>query len=277
MGSPLPNGTTPAPTAAAEPTTTTTTTPAAAAQPQQALPSQSQTTPLSSLQDEGTSKRPRDARLIHLVLSSLGIQSYQERVPLQLLDFAYRYSSGVLSDALRLSAEGYANAGGNERGGKRGGGGGGGAGGDAAAGSGEKITVTSLRQAIASRQGYSFEGGGLPKEALLEQAQVRNAVALPAVDKGAGGALQLPPEKDCLTGVGWGLKDMWSDDESMGDVEEGSRASAGARSGGLVNGGGMEDQKMGGMEGAEDEGDEEGEGRMEDVFGEEGEDNAMQD
>lgn len=275
MGSPLQNGhNTPAPPATNEPPATTSTPAAAAPSTQQ--PAQTQTNPLSSLQDDGTSKRPRDARLIHLVLSSLGIQSYQERVPLQLLDFAYRYSSGILSDSLRLSAEGYTNAGTNDRGGKRGGGGGGGGGGaagDGAAGGGEKITVTSLRQAIASRQGYSFEGGGLPKEVLLEQAQKRNAVALPLMDRSAGGALQLPKEEDCLTGVGWGLKDLWSEDESVGDADE----VGGARDGELANGrGSSEDQRMGGMDGDDDDGVEEGGGRMEDVFGEEGDDTGMQ-
>jgi len=36
------------------------------------------------------SRKPRDARIIHLILSSLGVTSYQERVPLMLMDFAYR-------------------------------------------------------------------------------------------------------------------------------------------------------------------------------------------
>jgi len=211
--------------------------------------------PLTSTQDDGQSQRPRDAHLIHLVLSSLGIQSYQERVPLQLLDFAYRYTSSVLSDSLRLSAEGYA---GNttERGGR------GKGAGDAGA---EGISVASLRQAIASRQGYTFQGH-LPKEFMLEQSKQRNVVALPKVDRGYG--VQLPPEKYCLTGVGWNLKDEWDSDEEEEEVEhvKGNATSnaAAARE---------EDEPMGGVDGAADvtmdEEDEEGGGRMEDVFGEE--------
>lgn len=46
--------------------------------------------------DNGHSKRPRDARLIHLVLANYGVSAYQERVPLQLMDFAYRYTSSTL-------------------------------------------------------------------------------------------------------------------------------------------------------------------------------------
>ncbi|EGP89474.1 unnamed protein product [Zymoseptoria tritici ST99CH_1A5] len=198
--------------------------------------------PLTSTQDDGQSKRPRDARLIHLVLSSLGIHSYQERVPLQLLDFAYRYTSGVLSDSLRLSAEGYASQ--ADRGNKR----------NAAGDDSNAITVTALRQAIASRQGYTFQGP-LPKEFMMEQAAERNRVALPRVERTFG--VQLPPEKYCLTGVGWGLRDEWESEEDV-PAEDAPRP--------VENG--TADEKMGGMDGGEDEDeDEEGAGRMEDVFG----------
>ncbi|CBX97813.1 hypothetical protein LEMA_P092220.1 [Plenodomus lingam JN3] len=56
--------------------------------------------PSTSLLDPGTSKRPRDARLIHLILANMGVTAYTERVPLQLLDFAYRYTSSILTDAI---------------------------------------------------------------------------------------------------------------------------------------------------------------------------------
>lgn len=52
--------------------------------------------PTNSPVDNGQSKRPRDARLIHLVLANYGVSAYQERVPLQLMDFAYRYTSSTL-------------------------------------------------------------------------------------------------------------------------------------------------------------------------------------
>jgi transcription initiation factor TFIID subunit 9B len=203
--------------------------------------------PLTSLNDAGDTKRPRDARLIHLVLSSLGIHSYQERVPLQLLDFAYRYTSSILSDSLRLAAEGYAHTETNRGGRGRGGGGGGGEDGT--------ITVTALRQAIASRTGYAFTPA-LPKEFMMEQADQRNRVQLPKVERSYG--VQLPPEKYCLTGVGWSLNDEW---ESEDEVEEGQGAAQSRRE--------DADESMGGMDGAVDE-DEEGAGRMEDVFGEDG-------
>ncbi|KAI7368321.1 hypothetical protein KC354_g2747 [Hortaea werneckii] len=238
--------------------------------------------PLTSLQTDDTAKKPRDMKLIHLVLHAQGISSYQERVPLQLLDFAYRYTSTTLSDALRLSADGYAGA--PERTGGRGGGKGG-AGGAGADAGGEGITVQSLRQAIASRSGVEGSWRGyLPKEFMLEQAEERNRLALPKVQR-AGGGVQLPPEKYCLTGSAWNLKEEW---ESEGE-EEGEKRQDGKP---LTNGNGHghgesrrrsrgnddgEDEKMGGMEDMQggDE-DEEGMGRMEDVFGEEGGDTQME-
>ena len=51
---------------------------------------------INSPVDNGQSKRPRDARLIHLILANYGVSAYQERVPLQLIDFAYRYTSSTL-------------------------------------------------------------------------------------------------------------------------------------------------------------------------------------
>lgn len=42
-------------------------------------------------------RKPRDARIIHLILASMGVSSYQERVPLMLMDFAYRTPPSPLS------------------------------------------------------------------------------------------------------------------------------------------------------------------------------------
>ncbi|KAF4547132.1 Transcription initiation factor TFIid subunit 9-like protein [Elsinoe fawcettii] len=214
----------------AEPTTNSAPAPTSTALPDQ---------PALSTADDGLSKRPRDARLLHLILSSLGIHSYQERVPLQLLDFAYRYTSAILSDSLRLSAEGYTSiAAPNRRGGASG----------ADPGDGSNITVSALRQAIASRLDSSFVTA-LPKEWMLEQAQERNRVMLPKVEKGFG--MQLPPERYVLTGTPWGLKEEW-DSEGEDGVKEEKGETNGVKDKG--------DETMGGME------DEDG-GDFEDVFG----------
>lgn len=229
--------------------------------------------PTMSVDDDGLSRRPRDARLIHLILSSLGIHSYQERVPLQLLDFAYRYTSGVLSDSLRLSSEGY-TSGAQPPSGT-------GTGSSKKASTvatssdssdGSQITVAALRQAIASRQDYSFTGPHLPKEFMLEQASERNRIALPGVSRSWG--LQLPPEKYCLTGTSWSLKDEW---ESEGEEEDQDQEQAGGdenrngtvkkeRSSTAEDKGNI-DMKDGDRN--EDE-EEEGGGSYEDVFGRDG-------
>lgn len=52
----------------------------------------------------------------------------------------------------------------------------------------------------------------------MEQAVERNRVALPKIQKSWG--VQLPPEKYCLTGTGWSLRDLWEEDEV---VEEESK------------------------------------------------------
>ncbi len=260
--------------------------------------------PSTSLSDPGTSKRPRDARLIHLILSSLGVSAYQERVPLQLLDFAYRYTSSVLEDAAHIQAEGWdgsaeAGGGGAGKGGRgkigaAGGAGtaagGGGGGGGSGAGEKEDVSLASLRMAIGSRMQYQYQGS-LPKEFLMGLAKERNRVGL-GVGRGLAGAQQqgqqdasslagqmiggvkLPPEKYCLTGVGWGLREEW-DSEGEEEAEDMSLQQQQQGDGRLDA---DEAMRMAG-----DEGDEDAEPTMEDIFGDDGggaragEDEDMQD
>ena len=215
---PLTNGAAPAASPPTAPQTQT--------QPQASQPSQPATitthpsVPLTSLQDNGLNKRPRDARLIHMLLSSLGCTAYQERVPLQLLDFAYRHSSSILSDALHLSSDAYVSQQTRAR--------------DAPPGGGFReadgqVSANAVMLAIQSRLQYQFGGsggaggaGGLSKEFLLEIAQQRNKVALPRVLQNEWG-IRLPSERFVLTGVPWGLKGEWveEDEQAQGDTMEG--------------------------------------------------------
>lgn len=186
--------------------------------------------------DSGLSKRPRDARLLHLVLANYGVSAYQERVPLQLMDFAYRYTSSTLQDALHFTSEGYGTTGPSTGSGKA-----------AAHNDLSGITLSSLRLSIASRTHYQFNPT-LPKEFYSEIAQDRNRVALPPVSRESG--MRLPPEQYCLTGVGWELKEEF--DEEMEDVDERMEEDVALREEGVE----------------EDEGDGDEEvGRMEDLFG----------
>jgi len=141
------------------------------------------------------------------------------------MDFAYRYTSSVLGDALHIQAEGYDSTGAPsaDPGGK--GRGGGAAGKKTPKEEEGDVSLKSLRLAIANRMSYQFQNG-LPKEFLKSLAEERNRVGLGALlgsQKTGGqdsaqvvGGVKLPPEKYCLTGVAWGLKDSW---ESEGEEE----------------------------------------------------------
>ena len=118
--------------------------------------------------------KPRDARLLHLLLTSAGVPAYAPKVPIQLLDFAYRYTHSVL-----LDAQAYA---------------------DHAHGQGSVIGVDDVRLAVSTRVGHSFRGPP-PKEFLLEVAAERNRRPLPAVREGV--EIRLPPERWCLIAPNW--------------------------------------------------------------------------
>lgn len=196
--------------------------------------------------------------------------AYQDRVPLQLLDFAYRYTSNVLQDAVHLATEGYAGAVGD------GTGAGAGSGKGASSAEVNGVSLPALRLSIASRLHYQFQTG-LPKEFLMDVASERNRIALPGVSRGfdaaAGGpngaaagaanqsvmmaGMRLPPERFCLTGTGWNMKDEW---DSEGEEEDMPDAPQQQQQSGAGKGAGAEE----GEEGR----DEEEDGKMEDIFGE---------
>ncbi|CAG5138602.1 uncharacterized protein ALTATR162_LOCUS400 [Alternaria atra] len=179
--------------------------------------------PPTSLSDPGTSKRPRDARLIHLILANMGVHAYTERVPLQLLDFAYRYTSSILSDALSYEPPLPTTSASKKRSG------GAGAGGE---GDGEGVSLAALRTAVGARAAGAFQPN-LGKEFMSEVAQERNRIALPRVEREFG--VRLPPERYCFTGVGWGIKGAWSEEiEEGGDADEEMEVDDGF-SGGPVN------------------------------------------
>ena len=189
----------------------------------------------ASLNDLALSKRPRDARLIHMVLAHYGVTGYQERVPLQLMDFAYRYTSSTLQDALHLTNEGYGTAGSGIGTGSKGG------------TEGTTVNFNALRLAIHSRTHYQYNPT-LPKEYYMNLAQEKNRTALPPVQRGWG--MKLPPEQYLLTGQGWQMAEEF-DEEEEENLENGDTV--------------MQDQE--GID--QGEGEVEG-GTMEDIFGPDG-------
>jgi transcription initiation factor TFIID subunit 9B len=147
-----------------------------------------------------------------MYLASLGVHSYEERVPLQLMDFAYRYTTGVLADVLAVDVPIETSAGGA--------GGGGGKGSSHKTGphadpakndprADDRIGMYALKQAIGSRVGYAFNTS-LPKDFLSELATSVNKVSLPKMEREWG--IRLPSEKYVLTGTGWGIKEEWEEE-----------------------------------------------------------------
>lgn len=102
----------------------------------------------------------------------------------------------------------------------------------------------------------------------MDLAAERNRIMLPGVSRGQDaaasaasssdahimmGGMRLPPERFCLTGVGWDLKNEW---ESEGEEE--------------MELDGAEQQKAGAASGEQEEGgdeDDDADGKMEDIFG----------
>ena len=199
--------------------------------------------PPSSLSDSGLSKRPRDARLLHMVLASYGVTAYQERVPLQLMDFAYRYTSSTLSDALHFSSEGYGHTGSGSGVGK-----------GTASNTLSDITAPALRLSIHSRTHYQYNPV-LPTAAYTEIAQERNRVALPPLRKEMG--MMLPPEQYCLTGTGLHMEEEEAEEETVNDdttMKDDEDIRSNGEGGDEIEGGKMEDlfgEHMNG-DGAED-------------------------
>lgn len=206
-----------------------------------------------------TAPRPRDARVLELLLTSQGVTSYESRVPLLLMDFAYRHTAAVLNDAIHLSVDPHTTHAGARA--------------SSTAGANASLVAqdasvsgNAIRLAIASRQGYQFRGGnnagGVSKEWMQELAKERNRIGLPRVPPNEW-AVRLPAERFVLSGVGWGLRDDWGEADDEDEDEDAE----------------MEDVGMEGIRApdVEDMGDGVEGGTMEDVFGDEmdqGEDQA---
>ncbi|KAI0457381.1 transcription initiation factor IID, 31kD subunit-domain-containing protein [Xylaria acuta] len=179
--------------------------------------------------------RPRDARTIELLLTSQGVTSFDSRVPLLLLDFAYRHTSSILNDALHLSGDPYATHAGAKPSGSSG------AVPTAPPGGDATVSTNAVHIAIASRQAYQFRGGsggggvgggvgggGASKEWLQELARERNKVGLPRILANEWG-VRLPNERFVLSGQGWGLQEQWGieggtdseEDDDASDAMEG--------------------------------------------------------
>ncbi|KAL7962031.1 transcription initiation factor IID, 31kD subunit domain-containing protein [Trichoderma compactum] len=205
----------------------------------------------STHQPPSAAPKPRDARLVELLLTSQGVTSYEQRVPLLLLDFAYRHTSSVLSDALHLSGDPYVTQAGSKPSAS-------GAGATAAPSGDASVSANAVKVAIAARLGYQFRGGssggGISKEYMQELARDRNKIALPKIVPNEWG-VRLPSERFVLSGTSWGLKDMWHEDDVDGEDESSASQQGDAMEG--IEGPDPEDIGGDGVEG----------GTVDDVFG----------
>lgn len=165
--------------------------------------------------------KPRDHRTIELLLNAQGVTAFESRVPLLLLDFAYRHTASVLSDSLYLSADPYTSHAGAKPSAASGA-----TASVPATGGDANVSANAVRLAISSRLAYSFHGGGgatggggISKDALANLAAEKNKISLPRVPQHEWG-IRLPNERFVMTGVGWGLQEVLARGEDDSEDEE---------------------------------------------------------
>lgn len=159
-------------------------------------------------------RSPQDKTAVHKLLENAGITSYHERVPLQLMDFAYRHTLATLNDARSLITASYdASQAKRPQAMRR------------AATPGTPYDMTSVpypifQLSIRLRTDTQFNTA-LPKAFQEELAAEVNATPLPAVTDSWG--LALPQDQHCLLGVGWRLseeKEHEGEKEVQGDEKD---------------------------------------------------------
>lgn len=185
----------------------------------------------------GHTRSSPDSTTIHKLLETASITSYHERVPLQLMDFAYRHTLATLNDARSLITAGYGTPQAKPSQQIRG-----------AAITATPHDLTSvpypiLKLCIRLRADTQFNTA-LPKAFQEELAEEINATPFPAVTDDWG--LGLPPDKHCLLGVGWRLKEeMESGGEKGVHLDEKEKEDMHDRSGMKRRRGSREENRVG--------------------------------
>ncbi|KAK4530429.1 hypothetical protein CCYA_CCYA04G1286 [Cyanidiococcus yangmingshanensis] len=134
---------------------------------------------------------PLDARTLASILSSMGIEDYEDRVIHQLLELLYRYMAEVLADARDVAEHARR---GQARAGRTGAASTGSA---AAAGDAPDIDVNDVKLAIELKLQREFVQPP-PREVQMLHARELNAIPLP-VFRGDRDTVELPPEELQLT------------------------------------------------------------------------------
>lgn len=101
-----------------------------------------------------STEMPQEAKIVALILQSMGVEEYEPNVIHQFLEFMHRYVADVLQDALVYADHA----------------------------SKSTLDLEDVRLAIQSRVNYSFTQPP-PRDFLLEMAQSKNSIPLPFVPR----------------------------------------------------------------------------------------------
>ncbi|PWN30213.1 TFIID-31kDa-domain-containing protein [Jaminaea rosea] len=139
------------------------------------------------------SEIPQDARLISLIIASMGIQDIEPGVEMMLLEWAHRYIHTILSDSLLYASHAHPSSSSNPQ-----------------------ISLADVTLAVQSHLSHSLIQPP-SKSALLNLASSLNSTPLPPISDRYG--LRLPPKEHCLTNVNFNIVPDALDDED--DEEDG--------------------------------------------------------
>ncbi|XP_061431127.1 transcription initiation factor TFIID subunit 9-like [Lethenteron reissneri] len=120
---------------------------------------------------------PKDAQVMAAILKDMGVTEYEPRVINQMLEFTYRYVTGILDEARVYSAHAKKTS----------------------------IDMDDIKLAIQCRMDHSFTSPP-PRDFLLEIARQKNQTPLPLIKPYAGP--RLPPDRYCLTAPNYRLKSL---------------------------------------------------------------------
>jgi len=135
----------------------------------------SQETNSSDASSQPVKTTPKDALVMAAILKEMGVNEYEPRIINQMVEFAYRYVTDVVSDARVYMT--HANR--------------------------KTITIDDIKLSVSHKLDHSFTAPP-PREFLLDIARTKNSQPLPLIQDRCG--LRLPPERYCLTGNNYKVK-----------------------------------------------------------------------
>lgn len=119
---------------------------------------------------------PKDALVMAAILKEMGVVEYEPRIINQMVEFAYRYVTDIVSDARVYMTHA----------------------------SRKTINIDDIKLAVSQKLDHSFTSPP-PREFLLDIARTKNSQPLPLIQQDRCG-LRLPPERYCLTGNNYKVK-----------------------------------------------------------------------